>query len=264
MEDYYDDDPSLYVQKPDFKGVNWNGLVLAPMLQVFILLLPHVSNFIKDRQLRHHMSSTKQRKDELLQLKKELSTISMTDEFARHAKLQRRVNAIQDALTIETTEATNKATADKNKFHSVCYGSLILSHLVVIMYHRSTPLFVLPVQWFGPINWIISFPTGVEGAVGFTFWLITCRRILNSLHQWIFPAPKKDDAADSTMMSNLINSMMGMKPGANPGVFPGMSPPGAGRPALGGMPPFPPGGMGMNSRESSPESLENMIVPALD
>ena len=151
MEDYYDDDPSLYVQKPDFKGVNWNGLVLAPMLQVFILLLPHVSNFIKvwrddyynaitslstfyprvfsrltpkaaylyldylllnqDRQLRHHMSSTKQRKDELLQLKKELSTISMTDEFARHAKLQRRVNAIQDALTIETTEATNKATA---------------------------------------------------------------------------------------------------------------------------------------------------------
>ena len=65
----------------------------------------------QERQFRHHLASTKRQKEELLQLKKELSTISMTDEFARHAKLQRRINAIQDALTIETTEATNKATA---------------------------------------------------------------------------------------------------------------------------------------------------------
>ena len=35
----------------------------------------------------------------------------MTDEFARHAKLQRKINAIQDELAVETTNATNKATA---------------------------------------------------------------------------------------------------------------------------------------------------------
>ena len=65
----------------------------------------------QERQLRRHLVATKGRKEELLQLKKELSKISMTDEFARHAKLQRRINAIQDLLTSETTEATNKATA---------------------------------------------------------------------------------------------------------------------------------------------------------
>jgi len=283
MNEYFEDDPSLYDRKPDYKGVNWNGLIFAPILHVFILLLPHLSNYIKERQLRHHLASTRQQKEELLQLKKELSTISMTDEFARHAKLQRRINALQDVLTMETTEATNKATADKNKFHSACYGSLVFSQIIMIMYHRSSPLFILPVQWFGPINWIISFPTGIDGAVGFTFWLFTCRRILNSIHQWIFPAPKKDDAADSTMLSNLMNSMMGAKPGSTPGGFPGAfpgmsSPPGTGMPALGPMTPFSPpfspafspasdfsaGLSGGNSRESSPESLENMIVPALD
>ena len=65
----------------------------------------------QERQLRHHLSTTKDRKEELLQLKKELSTISMTDEFARHAKLQRKINVIQDELAVETTNATNKATA---------------------------------------------------------------------------------------------------------------------------------------------------------
>jgi len=275
------DDPSLYKERPNLKAVNWNGLVLAPLLQCLILLLPHISNFIKERQLRHHLSTTKDRKEELLQLKKELSSISMTDEFARHAKLQRKINAIQDELAVETTNATNKATADKNKFHSACYGSLVLSHLIMIMYHRSTPLFVLPVQWFGPINWIISFPTGIEGAVGFTFWLFTCRRILNSIYQWICPTPKKEETAtDSTMLSNLMNSMMGMKPGSVPGsgagAFPGMTPPfgaspnafpgmmNAGRPALGALPHFNSGSSGFNSLESSPEPLEHMIAPPLD
>ena len=78
---------------------------------VSFLLLPHISNFIKERQLRLNLSTTKDRKEELLQLKKELSSISMTDEFARHAKLQRKINAIQDELAVETTNATNKATA---------------------------------------------------------------------------------------------------------------------------------------------------------
>jgi len=243
MEDFYESESDFYKDEPKFEGVNWNGLILAPLLQFLILLLPHISNFIKERQLLRHLVATKGRKEELLQLKKELSKISMTDEFARHAKLQRRINAIQDLLTAETTEATNKATADKNKFHSACYGSLIVSHLLTIMYHRSTPLFVLPVQWFafGPINWIISFPTGVDGAVGFTFWLITCRRILNSVYHGLFPAPEKPDSADPTVLSNLMNSMMGMKSGAT----------GDGLPAIG--------------RAGSPtEAMENMIVPALD
>ena len=61
--------------------------------------------------MRAHHAATESRKEELLQLKKELQTISMTDEFARHAKLQRKINAIQEVLTAETTEATNKATA---------------------------------------------------------------------------------------------------------------------------------------------------------
>jgi len=297
MDDYvpkYDDVP-----EPKFEGVNWNGLFLAPTLQVLLLMLPHLSNYIKERQLRSLLAATKSRKDELLRLKKELASISMTDEFARHAKLQRRINALQDDLTAETTEATNTAGAVKSKFHSACYGSLILSQLIMIMYHRSTPLFLFPAKWFGPVNWIISFPTGINGAVGFTFWLITCRRIINSIYNWIFPASKTDESSDQNMLSNLMNSMMGMKPGANPG-FPGANPafpranplfPGANSAFSGAFPPsganpafpgaFPPSGAfsgfpgrdlpgsaltpyGLDSRESSPESMEKMMVPALD
>lgn len=247
MEDFLPN-PDLFDSEPKFQGVNWNGLILAPALQCLILMLPHLSNYIKERQLRSLLAATQSRKDELRQLKKELSSISMSDEFVRHAKLQRKINSLQNSLIVETTEATNTAAAVKTKFHSAVYGSLIFSQLIMIMYHRSTPLFVLPAQWFGPVNWIISFPTGISGAVGFTFWLFTCRRIINSVYLRIFPASKKDDS----VLSNLMNSMMGMKPGANP-AFPG-----------GVRPESALTSYGFDSRESSPESMKKMMVPALD
>merc|ERR1712183_554533 len=106
MEDFYESESDFYKDEPKFEGVNWNGLILAPLLQFLILLLPHISNFIKERQLRRHLVATKGRKEELLQLKKELSKISMTDEFARHAKLQRRINAIQDLLRIADRQSS--------------------------------------------------------------------------------------------------------------------------------------------------------------
>ena len=50
MGDFFDNDPSLYERKPDFKGVNWNGLIFAPILHLLIIGLPHLSNYIKVRR----------------------------------------------------------------------------------------------------------------------------------------------------------------------------------------------------------------------
>ena len=46
MEDYLPN-PDLFDSEPKFQGVNWNGLILAPTLQCLILMLPHLSNYIK-------------------------------------------------------------------------------------------------------------------------------------------------------------------------------------------------------------------------
>jgi len=189
-------------------GVSWSGLLLAPFFHFLLLLLPYVTNYVKEYQLRKNMASTSSKKAQLSSLKKEQSLISMTDEFAKHAKLQRRINVIQDELAQLTHEATTKAVVFKTRFQTVARGLVFLCLISTITYHRSMPLFLLPPTWFGPLNWFISFPTGIPGAVGFTFWLVTCRRIMNSIHDKIC-SPPKDDTSDQNLLSNLINSMRG-------------------------------------------------------
>jgi len=200
---------------PENVGICWSGLILAPFFQITFLLLPHVANFLKDFKLKRHLLHTQPFKQQLATLNKEQHLISIADEFAKHAKLQRKINSVQDQLIAETQSATTQATWFRTTFHSVAYGFLVLCLICTIMYHKSTPLLLLPTPWFAPVSWMISFPTGIDGAVGFTFWMITCRRIINSIHNLLTP-PKPQNEGDTmtSFMTNFMSSLQGQKVGA--------------------------------------------------
>ena len=55
------------------------------------------------------------------------------------------------------------------RFYLQCSLHCRFTHWIFMIWYLFLIINIL--LWrFGPINWIISFPTGIEGAVGFTFW----------------------------------------------------------------------------------------------
>ena len=108
--------------------------------------------------------------NEVYVLNKELATISMVDEFAKHAKLQRKISKLTAEL--ETLEK------DRNWRHlkvswSLRMGIRVLYTIVVIIVnynYRYTPILMLPkdlLQPYYPLGYILAFPHGIEGKVAF-------------------------------------------------------------------------------------------------
>ena len=46
-------------------------------------------------------------------------------------------------------------------------------------YHKPIHTFSQP-TWWQPMGWIISFPTGIPGAVGLPFFTLTLRTVINN------------------------------------------------------------------------------------
>ena len=115
----------------------------------------------------HRPSSTeRQLLKDVNDLKADLNKISMVDEFAKHAKIQRKINKLTGEL-----EAIQK---NKNWSQiSITYGAIIgakVLHAFVVLIvnfkHRYTPVLLVPKELFYPwypLGFIMSFPTGVEG-----------------------------------------------------------------------------------------------------
>jgi hypothetical protein len=108
---------------------------------------------------------------EVTDLKMELTKISMVDEFAKHAKIQRRINK----LTIEL-ETLQK---DRNWSHlkvswglrMVIWVSQTIFLIVINFQYRYMPVIMLPkemLQPYYPFGFLLAFPHGIEGE--FILW----------------------------------------------------------------------------------------------
>ncbi|XP_061176688.1 guided entry of tail-anchored proteins factor 1-like [Saccostrea echinata] len=118
-------------------------------------------------------------RSEIKDLKVEQDTISMTEEFAKYAKIQRKIDK-------HTAEIKRLATARNNKIAVINIGVKVgiyvvqaLTMLVIILTNRSEPLLMFPESWFYPFHKIVSFPTGVPGGLGVTCWIIACSTAVN-------------------------------------------------------------------------------------
>ncbi|KNZ62762.1 protein GET1 [Puccinia sorghi] len=118
-------------------------------------------------------------KTQILKTKVEFQATSSQDQFAKWARLRRKMDK-----DLADLEALNKEISAAKTQFSALFSSLLWMftsgfQFVLISWYRRSPVFFLPQDWFpAPIVWILSFPSAPYGAVSTTVWGFICKRAL--------------------------------------------------------------------------------------
>ncbi|KAL9935323.1 hypothetical protein V8E36_005671 [Tilletia maclaganii] len=150
--------------------VSWVGKErIVGSLHFLFVQLFHSNVLAEQRKLKAEIYATKQ----------ELDKTSSQDEFAKWAKLRRKVDkGLQDLEKINAS-----LTASRSTFPMLVKALLFVVTTVIPFavktYHRKTPIFWLPPGgWFGPVGWALSLPGAPAGSISATIWGMVCSRIL--------------------------------------------------------------------------------------
>uniref|UniRef100_UPI00358FFCB5 guided entry of tail-anchored proteins factor 1 n=1 Tax=Myxine glutinosa TaxID=7769 RepID=UPI00358FFCB5 len=122
-------------------------------------------------------------RSQLRDMRKELLGISIMDEFARYARLERRVNQASQKLRTALQARTTQLTSIKWIVTISFYILQAVVMIILIWLYYSDPVAILPAKWLSPLEKLVAFPTGVPGGVGITCWLIVCNKITNLVFQ---------------------------------------------------------------------------------
>ncbi|XP_038616127.1 guided entry of tail-anchored proteins factor 1-like isoform X3 [Tachyglossus aculeatus] len=154
-------------------------LVLSSVFlcSLFKILLPSFSSLIS-RLLQKDAEQESQMRMEIQNMKQELSTISMMDEFARYARLERKINKMTDKLKTHVKARTAQLAKIKWVINIVFYILQAALMISLIWKYYSEPVTVLPSKWIAPLERLVAFPTGVAGGVGITCWLVVCNKVV--------------------------------------------------------------------------------------
>uniref|UniRef100_A0A9L0K4Q0 Guided entry of tail-anchored proteins factor 1 n=1 Tax=Equus asinus TaxID=9793 RepID=A0A9L0K4Q0_EQUAS len=183
---------------------------------VLRILLPSFSSFMS-RVLQKDAEQESQMRAEIQDMKQELSTVNMMDEFARYARLERRINKMTDKLKTHVKARTAQLAKIKWVISVAFYilqgsrswiwsaslvccrhpplavvvgsgtGRLSPSPAVslqaalmvsLIWKYYSVPVAVVPSKWITPLDRLVAFPTRVAGGVGITCWILVCNKVV--------------------------------------------------------------------------------------
>ncbi|XP_061483636.1 guided entry of tail-anchored proteins factor 1 isoform X2 [Rhineura floridana] len=130
------------------------------------------------RLLQKDAEQESQMRSEIQNMKQELSTISMMDEFARYARLERKINKMTDKLKTHVKMRTAQLAKIKWVINIVFYILQAALMISLIWKYYSEPVTVLSSKWLAPLERLVAFPTGVAGGVGITCWLVVCNKVV--------------------------------------------------------------------------------------
>uniref|UniRef100_A0A8C1AD43 Guided entry of tail-anchored proteins factor 1 n=1 Tax=Cyprinus carpio carpio TaxID=630221 RepID=A0A8C1AD43_CYPCA len=115
---------------------------------------------------------------EIQSMKMELSTISMMDEFARYARLERKINKMTDQLKTLVKSRTAQQAKMKWIVNIVFYILQAALMISLILKYYAEPVTVVPSKWIAPLERLVAFPSGIAGGVGITCWLVVCNKVV--------------------------------------------------------------------------------------
>ncbi|KAM9171496.1 guided entry of tail-anchored proteins factor 1 isoform 1-T1 [Pangshura tecta] len=142
-----------------------SGAWLLVLSSVFLcnllkILLPSCSSIIS-RLLQKDAEQESQMRADIQNMKQELSTISMMDEFARYARLERKINKMTDKLKTHVKARTAQLAKIKWVINIIFYILQAALMISLIWKYYSEPVTVLPSKWLAPLERLVAFPTGV-------------------------------------------------------------------------------------------------------
>jgi len=137
---------------------------------------------------------------DLRSLTDELKGMSMVDEFARYARMERQITKLKDQISGISKKKSETGLKISIFVRVVYYALQILVFLSLLYMYRDIPVTTLPPNWIYPLGFIVSYPTNVDGAVSIVFWLLVCRSVVSQgsklLHA--FPVFHPSSSAVST------------------------------------------------------------------
>ncbi|XP_021936922.1 tail-anchored protein insertion receptor WRB-like [Zootermopsis nevadensis] len=110
--------------------------------------------------------------NEILVLQREMACISIIDEFAKHARLQRKLNKVQEELKSRANERMCLLVKLQFVITYVAQAIMQLVMLFLVWNYKYTPVIIIPEKWLHPTNSIFSWPTDTFGGISITIWLI--------------------------------------------------------------------------------------------
>uniref|UniRef100_A0A8D1E256 Guided entry of tail-anchored proteins factor 1 n=4 Tax=Suina TaxID=35497 RepID=A0A8D1E256_PIG len=138
----------------------------------------HTWQILMSRVLQKDAEQESQMRAEIQDMKQELSTVNMMDEFARYARLERKINKMTDKLKTHVKARTAQLAKIKWVI-SVAFYILQAALMVSLIWkYYSVPVAVVPRKWITPLDRLVAFPTRVAGGVGITCWILVCNKVV--------------------------------------------------------------------------------------
>jgi hypothetical protein len=173
-EDFVED--LIAEEEDDFDRVNLFLVLFLPLLVVSSKFVGPVALrlsrlFFKADEKEKELAKT------ALELKNDMKKLSMVDEFAKYAKIQRRLNQIN--LDLEATVGARQSLQSQVKRILTISGHVLLAlaTAVTVYKYRSVPVFIVPDTWFFPLNYILAYPTGIPGSISVVTWIFLLRNL---------------------------------------------------------------------------------------
>lgn len=151
----------------------WAGI----LINVFRILIPHISTWVTKTFCVTNIEEINKLRQELKDCRKDLAEISIVDEFANHARLSRKISALQNQLDKEIKLSNELCNNIKSKL-TLAFQSLLLVICVVIFFKSSEPVVSLPRKWMLPL----SFFGESSWSVGFNLWLAMSSACVQRIH----------------------------------------------------------------------------------
>ncbi|GFU33855.1 guided entry of tail-anchored proteins factor 1 [Nephila pilipes] len=107
-------------------------------------------------------------------LKAELGSISMVDEFAKYAKIKRKVIKVTDELSHQADVRSSYTMKVRLIATFALYALMSCTVIFLLWNYRKIPVIVLPEEYLYPFNSLLSYPSGVPGGISLTSWLFIC------------------------------------------------------------------------------------------
>ncbi|XP_008984946.1 guided entry of tail-anchored proteins factor 1 isoform X3 [Callithrix jacchus] len=130
------------------------------------------------RMLQKDAEQESQMRAEIQDMKQELSTVNMMDEFARYARLERKINKMTDKLKTHVKARTAQLAKIKWVISVAFYVLQAALMISLIWKYYSVPVAVVPSKWITPLDRLVAFPTRVAGGVGITCWILVCNKVV--------------------------------------------------------------------------------------
>ncbi|KAJ1786110.1 GET complex subunit get1, partial [Coemansia sp. RSA 2399] len=103
-------------------------------------------------------------KDSIIQLRRDLRAVSSVDEFARWAKMRRRLDAVSSKFEKTSSDLAIERTAFELYINLVLRAVIYGLRALVSIYNYRRAVFYVPENWFYPVLWFLSLPAAPMGS----------------------------------------------------------------------------------------------------